>query len=229
MKCGEFAEIVHDLARARQLGEVEAAIGRAHAESCPACGCLLAEAQRLAGVLREASVESRGLEAPEGVESGLMAAFRAANSAPRQSRPRPKPKWLLGLGLAGAGVLASLLVFVWLARSPGRRPSSAAASAATGSATEAIAEQKAPAGQTAAMPANLPAQPNTSLVSGFVPVPFAGGIARGDTGVIVRVQVPRSALAELGYPIDETGGEGMVQADLLVGEDGWPHAVRIVR
>ena len=69
----------------------------------------------------------------------------------------------------------------------------------------------------------------TVLASDFVPVPYSGGFAPGDSAVIVRVQVPRTALAELGYPVDETQGSGMVQADLLVGEDGWPHAVRIVR
>ena len=231
MKCAEFAEIVHDLAQSRHLGRVETAIARAHAESCPACACLLSEAERLAAALREASVESRSLQTPERIELGLMTAFRAANSAHGQHRLRQKPRWLLGLGYAGAAVMLSILTFSLSPRSPRSHVSPAIARKAPGSTILTAAKR-----QTSAQPApsavqvrNVVSRPNANLASGFVPVPFSGGMARGDAGVIVRVQMPRSALAELGYPVGETASGGMVQADLLVGEDGWPHAVRIVR
>ena len=231
MKCEEFAEIVHDLAQSRQLGRVETAIARAHAENCPACACLLAEAERLAAALREASAESRSLQTPERIELGLLDVFCAANPAPRQQPLRYKPRWLLGLGYAGAALMLSILTFSLSPRLPDRHPSPAIARKTEGSATVAVVKR-----QTSAHPAlsavlvrNVVSRPNANLATGFVPVPFSGGIARGDAGVIVRVQVPRSALAELGYPVGEASGGGMVQADLLVGEDGWPHAVRIVR
>jgi hypothetical protein len=39
----------------------------------------------------------------------------------------------------------------------------------------------------------------------------------------------RSALGSLGYPVDEVHAADVVQADLLVGEDGLPRAVRLVQ
>ena len=227
MKCGEFEKIVDDLARSGPLGEAETLIARAHAETCPVCACRLAEAETLAAILRQASAESRSLEAPERVESQLMAAFRAARGP--SARPAKKLAWRWVFGWAGAGAVAAAVFFAWLGRGPARpvspalQPAEANAKAAAvpgGSAVVLVktASRAIPAAQSAAY-----------FSSGFVPVPFAGGFARGDSGVIVRVRVPRSALAELGYPVDETQGQGIVQADLLVGEDGWPRAVRIVK
>jgi hypothetical protein len=218
MKCGKFERIVHDLVRPGQLSRTEAATACAHAETCPACSRRLAEAERLAAILKEASAEIRGLSAPARVESSVMDAFRAAGTA--MSRRRPRRPWRLALGWASAGAVASLIVFAWLGRGP-VHPSSLAARAGA-----AEAESKTLA---TAETMNSVAQAEQNPASGFVPVPFSGGFVRGDSAVIVRVQVPRTALAELGYPVDDSQGGGVVQADLLVGEDGWPHAVRIVQ
>lgn len=221
MKCSEFSKIVHDLARSQGLTRDEAAIARAHAETCPTCASRLAEAEELAAILKGVSAESRSLGAPESTESALMTAFRTSKA--EESR-HWKPRWRPVLGWASAVAVALLLGFATLGRTPVYRSSPMAASNTLGSASttasaDSTASRSATVSQTAAV------QPT----SGFVPVPFAGGLAQGDSGVIVRVQVPRASLAELGYPVDEVQGQGMVQADLLVGEDGWPRAVRIVK
>ena len=50
-----------------------------------------------------------------------------------------------------------------------------------------------------------------------------------ESGELIRVQMPRSALITLGLPVDvERAGE-MVKADLLIGEDGLARAIRFVR
>lgn len=224
MKCKEFARIVYDVAQSRQLSKAEAAVARAHAEICPACSSLLADAERLTAILRQASAKDRRLAAPERVESNVLTAFRAAN-APRFRR-RPKRVWWLALGWTSAAAVVCLIAFVWLGRAPGR-PSSPAARADAAATT--VAGPNSLVAQATVQPENAAAQAVQNPASGFVPVPFAGEFARGDSGVIVRVQLPRAALAELGYPVDETQGEGVIQADLLVSEDGWPQAVRIVR
>lgn len=223
MKCGEFAKIVHELARSRGLNDAEMAIARAHAEVCPACGCLLADAERLAGSLRDVASESRSLQAPERIERELLAAFRTAGAI--RSRSRWKLGWRRTLVLVGASALASLALFAWLSRVPSRRSLPSVSSSTT-----TVAAANVPASDTASGPSTLASEASANQASGFVPVPFSGGFARGDSGLIVRVQLSRAALAELGYPADDVpSGEGMVQADLIVGEDGWPHAVRIVR
>jgi hypothetical protein len=69
----------------------------------------------------------------------------------------------------------------------------------------------------------------TYAASDFVPVTFAEGISPEDPGMIVRVQLTRASLAELGYPLADAPDEDLIPADVLVGEDGWPRAVRLVQ
>jgi hypothetical protein len=69
----------------------------------------------------------------------------------------------------------------------------------------------------------------TFVASDFVPVPFTSGIEPDDPGMVVRVQLTRASLSELGYPIAETPDEDLILADVLVGEDGWPRAVKLVQ
>lgn len=232
MKCREFAGVVHELARREQLDPALAAIARAHAEACPHCGCQLAEAERLAAIVQTASAESRRLAAPPRIEQELLGAFRREH-APRSNMRAPRRfGWRVAFGWAGAAAVLALLTFTLLHRAPDHRSSPVVRASAEATATSAPApRQAAPARNSVTAPARaVTAQSSeTVLASDFVPVPYSGGFAPGDSAVIVRVQVPRTALAELGYPVDETQGSGMVQADLLVGEDGWPHAVRIVR
>ncbi len=223
MKCAEFKTVVHDLAR-RDLETAVEAIARAHAEACPTCACRLAEAERLARVLRTASAEARQHEAPPELETLLLGAFRRESAANRGSAGARKGFGRrFVLGWVGAAAAAAVLAFALLSHVPGRRPTSPAARshAVASAATEATVPGNAAATASHSTQA--------SLKSGFVPVPYTGGFGPGESGVIVRVQVPRSSLAELGYPVDETQGSGMVQADMVIGEDGWPRAVRIVR
>ena len=42
--------------------------------------------------------------------------------------------------------------------------------------------------------------------------------------MVVRVQLTRSSLAELGYPEADTPDGELIPADVLVGEDGWPRS-----
>lgn len=221
MKCSEFLKIVHELARSEGLTETEAAVARAHSVSCPSCARRLTEAEELAAIFRSVSTECRSLETPEGAEPALMAAFRAAKSG--QSR-RWKLRWQPVWGWASAAAVALLLAFAMFGGSPVRR-----AQPGNGSNSVNASPEIARADTTSSIFATPSRHAAVQSISGFVPVPFAGGFARGDSGVIVRVQVPRSALAELGYPTDQIQDQGMVQADLLVGEDGWPRAVRIVK
>ena len=153
-----------------------------------------------------------------------MAAFRASKPSSSEGSRLWNPRWRPMLGWATLAMVTLLLVFAVSGRTPIRRSSPVSSSAVTRAAAVA-----ANADTARSVPATESLNAAVQPTSGFVPVPFAGGFARGDSGVIVRVQVPRAALAELGYPVDEMQSQGMVQADLLVGEDGWPRAVRIVK
>lgn len=70
---------------------------------------------------------------------------------------------------------------------------------------------------------------DTYAASDFVPVPFTGAIAPDDPGMVVRVQLTRASLAQLGYPVAAAPDDDLIQADVLVGEDGWPRGVKLVQ
>lgn len=61
----------------------------------------------------------------------------------------------------------------------------------------------------------------------FVPVPYALPLARGEFVSVERTSLQPTALARMGFPIDPAWGSE-VPADVLVGQDGLPRAVRLV-
>jgi hypothetical protein len=50
-----------------------------------------------------------------------------------------------------------------------------------------------------------------------------------ESGEVIRVQMPRSALISLGLPVNVEHADEPVLADLLIGEDGLARAIRFVR
>jgi hypothetical protein len=67
------------------------------------------------------------------------------------------------------------------------------------------------------------------LMTEFFPVAQGGGLASGEGGHIVRVELPRSALASYGLPVNVENAAARVKADVLLGEDGTARAIRFVR
>jgi hypothetical protein len=61
---------------------------------------------------------------------------------------------------------------------------------------------------------------------GFIAVPFATPLAPNEILRIVRTELHPAALASMGVNV-EPGWEGALPADLLVGQDGFPRAVRV--
>jgi hypothetical protein len=50
-----------------------------------------------------------------------------------------------------------------------------------------------------------------------------------DRGALLRVSLPASAMRTVGLPVSEEHQADLVQADVLVGEEGLPRAIRFVR
>lgn len=74
--------------------------------------------------------------------------------------------------------------------------------------------------------AAAPQQRQVEDFRGFMAVPYRTQPI--ERGYVVRVQIPRSALISLGMPVS-AGQPEVVQADLLLAEDGLAQAVRLVR
>ena len=58
----------------------------------------------------------------------------------------------------------------------------------------------------------------------FVPLPYADDPSALDEGTVVRVEMPRAALASFGLPVAAMESDGTVRADLIVSADGTPQA-----
>jgi hypothetical protein len=62
----------------------------------------------------------------------------------------------------------------------------------------------------------------------FVPVPNVLPLDSFETGRVLRMEVPVSALLAAGYRLPVMDPAAIVAADVLVGEDGRAHAVRLL-
>lgn len=236
MTCAEFENIVHEMVRPDALDRAVAVIAKVHAETCERCAARLAQAQLLALALDAAAEDSTQIEAPAHLESALVSAFREHHRGLERTKHRQRRahlRWLEWTALAAAAAVL-LAVGAWNFSRPRVTVSKTTNTvAAVPPAMQASSSNKADgdgvngsATQTSAMES---AAAEADSTSDFVPVPYGEGFAPGDSGVIVRVEMPRSALADLGYSVDATRAADLVQADLLVGEDGWPRAVRLVQ
>lgn len=74
-----------------------------------------------------------------------------------------------------------------------------------------------------------PVSRSTEVATDFLPLTFADDSRARESGHVVRVRVPRSALIAFGVPMNmERAGE-LITADLVVGDDGLARAIRFVQ
>lgn len=227
MTCREFDEIVHGFVRMELLDVDAREAALEHASHCELCSQRMADAAALAEASEMMGQSARGEQSPPRVEASLLAAYR--NHHRRVS-------WRRSIEWASVGAAAAvLLIFLWTVsgRSKGQSSSPAPKKDVT-SQSGLPQEAKGPAvsNQDAVAPAAIVADApgsETYVASDFVPVPFTGAISADDPGMVVRVQLTRASLAQLGYPVVETPDEDLILADVLVGEDGWPRGVKLIQ
>jgi hypothetical protein len=178
---------------------------------------------RVLQALRALAENDGDREAPPEVEARLLAAFH--------SRRGSGWRWAAIVATAAAVVIALLL---W----PSRRPKPAVSAAPPISQASAAA-RPAPV---AVAPANvtrtprklarkvtaLPQRPQPrEVVTDFFPL--MNPEPSFERGQILRVQLPAAAMQTVGLPVREEHLGDLVQADVLVGEEGIPRAIRFVR
>src|SRR5487761_1006321 len=216
MTCAEFDTIVHDVARPDAFDKPAAVIAKFHAQTCERCAARLAQAQLLASALEAVAQDSADLGAPAHLEPALVSAFREHRRSlerKQHRRRRRRLRWLEWSALAAAAAVL-LAIGAWNFTRPrvigtDANPRVVVKSPVDSSASGA-AQQAGPAEAVTVEDSN----------SDFVPLPYGESLSADDSGLVVRVSMTRSALGSLGYPVDEVHAGDVVQADLLVGEDG---------
>jgi hypothetical protein len=67
------------------------------------------------------------------------------------------------------------------------------------------------------------------VATDFVPVGYGSALDLQDGGQLVRVELPRFALARFGLPLNMDRADEDIKADVLVGADGLARAIRFVK
>jgi hypothetical protein len=70
---------------------------------------------------------------------------------------------------------------------------------------------------------------NTEIATDFLPMSYGSTANLQDGGQMVRVELPRAAMASFGLPVNMDRANEKVKADVLLGVDGLAHAIRFVR
>jgi hypothetical protein len=239
MNCTEFDEIVHDLDRPSLAGDGERSAGGtgsqseaalAHAESCSRCARLLTEVEGLNFALRAIASSDAQLAAPVRLQASLLREFRAsAQSNGNAMAKRRIHRWYGAAAIAAMALLGLGLMRVRMGLEP--RPTIQNSSTA-GTAQAPFTKTPLPMGNAVIRPAATQKNGGDNLgtedASTFYPLPYADDSASFDGGAVIRVSVPRSALASWGLPVSGIGGSGPIPADVVVSADGTPQAIRLV-
>jgi hypothetical protein len=198
MTCDELAPFLVDLARGADLPADVRGWAAAHAAGCPACGRRLEDERVLSAALRGLATDDEAAQAPAWIEARLRGALHQAQPSPAPAAPR-RPRESWGWALAAA-IAASLsaAALVWR-REPSPPPTPEWARDAVEGEDEA-----------------------------FLPVTFDDALSGLDAVQVVRMRLPRSAIGRMGLPLSNDPGQGPVEADVLVGQDGLPRAIRLV-
>ncbi len=246
MTCGEFVDVVHGLVRMEVLDVALREEALEHAARCGRCSEIMMEARFLADATEAAASATSALQAPHEIEPVLLAELRS-----RQQHVA----WWRNMQWAATGAVAAVLVIVLLMSSmhqkspatsgPRKVPQLNGPVDATGPTQSQPGAQGIQNSSSSVLPVpelssvevadssaanlNAPASTDDAATGDFVSVPYTEEIGPDDEAMVVRVQMTRESLAQLGFPVDGVHGSDWVRADVLVGQDGWPRGVRLVQ
>jgi hypothetical protein len=235
MDCVQFREIYHELDRSGTSGFIFRERALAHAEACAGCGALLTDGEALDFALRNLAQQRDGSVASPRVEAALLREFQRVKHVGQQRRIY---RQLAILSTAAVILLALGLGVHYRIVSKARNTPPQVASTVVKPAAETpviSATPASPNSSKAALASNTQSKPasvnppdDNEYAEEFVPLPYADDPAALEGGAIVRVTLPRSALASFGLPLTESDGTDRVAADLVVSQDGTPQAIRLV-
>ena len=248
MNCQEFERTTIDLGCDHLMEAPTAARALAHAKSCARCAARLNRERRITAGLQAVAVEEAAIHAPEGVRSALRAAFdeqRAAAASPAGLLrfARHKPLW--GMAAAAMLLLSTATTALWLRGQKAKVDNAPAdvircptSQSPPGKSPETLRDPQRASGTQPSTVARSPVtrgRRRAPRVKGgadnageLFPLTF---VAKSDSTEFiqtVRIEITRSMLLSMGLPVNIDRGEGLIKADIIIGEDGVARAVRII-
>jgi len=223
MNCEEFEAIGLSIDRDTGANGAESAAAQEHASACPRCASLQDAWQVAKLELSALGEATSGAETPERVEMRLRQEFRTRY----RTMPARRAAVIAAWALAAAAVMIGAVS--WRNWQRARHEEAAKQQVTVSSAPmQAASVDNESSGQKPARNNVYAAQASRDDEGEFTLLP---GSAAADTedAAIWRVQMQRGALSGLGFPVNEDSASEWIQVDLLVGDDGLPQGVRLVR
>jgi hypothetical protein len=212
MHCDRISDKLIEKARRQMEPGAEL---RAHIRSCPPCRDNWDTQENLTAHLKAMRYSAAHLRSADSSRVLLMARFK------QQKRVREIPaRWYWGLGVAAA-LIVSIVAVPDFARRAGL--SSGPATLAGGARSIAVSDSSAYSSDPAEIRSDSAADAESE---GFMAVPFVPPLATGEMLRVVHTQLNPAELASLGVSVDPAWTT-QLPADLLLGEDGMPRAVRV--
>jgi hypothetical protein len=252
MNCQKFENIVSELARGRMMAAEQRGEALAHSEACEDCAMRLRNEEMLTSGLHFLAAEMAPLAAPADIENKLLEAFRSRQVVvPISSRWSAARYWLIAVA-AILLIAISVVVFrksVANVETPHQavrqeelqnkppvpnKPEEAYAVGDQPQGDKSVSQRPRAkrirsAGLRQSENAQVANHVTQEIATDFIPLSYMNAANLQDGGQIVRVQLPRSALASFGLPANMDRYNERVKADVLVGVDGLAHAIRFVQ
>lgn len=235
MTCRSIEPDLVDLARGVVPDADRCAAIDRHLRECPRCAARLESERAMSAGLRRLAEDTRAPAVDSERERAVLSAFDAA-WAGGPSRPRARG-W--SRPAAAAALMALAATFAWIvARAPVVAPRSAPVSrqdvplpvlpAVAPSVQRVEASPAAIAAESAPPRRHLTSGPRSAprATTEFVVWPGAANLPTFESGHLMRMELPASLVGTLG--LRPSSHSTVVQADVLVGQDGYARAVRLV-
>jgi hypothetical protein len=186
-------------------------------------------------VLKELRLEHREITAPESLEARLRIAAREALpvAVPRASMASLW-NWRWSFGVAAVVILG---LMVWGVERSSRGPVQQAR--VETNLDRAPEERAADVGTHAVSPADhdvsgdvvRPAEHKrrAEVVTAFIELPGSEGLPTPVESSIVRVRMAKGDLRQYGFDVPPAAANEVIHADLFLGEDGLPRAIRLLQ
>lgn len=75
----------------------------------------------------------------------------------------------------------------------------------------------------------VPSDGSGEIATDFIPLTFTADVTAPESGHLVRVRMPRSALVSMGLPMNAERAGEFVRADVFFGDDGLARAIRFIQ
>ncbi len=204
------AERIAELVECARYGMKPGSGLRAHLYQCPRCAERWDAERQLTDRFRSIRLTAENWPVPDEQRQVLLSRFALAYPA-KQPRRAAGGSWIWAFGAAAALLLA---VFVGHLAGTRNRPAN----------SPAVRAHQVRSNETVLYEASTDASALSS--DDFIAVPYAPPLAQGEIVRVLHTDLYPQALASLGISVDPLSA-GDTPADVLVGEDGIPRAVRI--